>query len=155
MLSLSFRYRTSYSGGHGSYYLNKALKVFIFLCTYNQYHGHTQDASIYPASVPLWLQVHPRHRSACKMSTSLSMSQSQTLTAPPVPQPTPMVNARPNSGDVTPLPTDATRQLPVIYLTIEKRNSSPRVYNIPIDAIDTWGVGCTYSGARWEKRSRS
>lgn len=70
---------------------------------------------------------------------SSSITQSQTLSPPtyPVLQAASMATARPNSGAVTPLPY-ATTQLPVIYLTIEKRNSSPRVYNVPIESIDTW-----------------
>ena len=68
---------------------------------------------------------------------STSMTQSQIL-SPPVPQPTPMVSARPNSGTASPNPVPLTARFPVIYLTIEKRNSSPRVYNIPIESIDTW-----------------
>ncbi|KAI5787601.1 hypothetical protein DFH27DRAFT_219321 [Peziza echinospora] len=77
---------------------------------------------------------------------SKSISQGQAFSPPPpVPMALPaMPQARPNSGTISPVAAGGIdqalllKQLPVIYLTIEKRNSSPRVYNIPIDSIDTW-----------------
>lgn len=81
-----------------------------------------------------------------------SLSRSQTLLAPPgqgVPSQTDGMSSGGEvgaTGAVTPSGLAgvgvAVGQIPlrVIYLTIEKRASAPRVYDIPIEAVDTWEV---------------
>ena len=101
----------------------------------HQYHQLISNSVIlFLTEGPLWH--HPLDKpNPSTMSTSMTQSQ---ILSPPAPQPTPMVSARPNSGTTSPNPIPLTARFPVIYLTIEKRNSSPRVYNIPIESIDTW-----------------